>query len=310
VWRRLVQTTGGTAAAGLCQIHYRHSHHAPPPPSPLARPVVPLPPESLPPPQIIDEAHRIKNEKSLLARTVRQLDSAYRLLLTGTPLQNNLHELWALLNFILPEVFGTSEDFDAAFAPGSGLSDEDKVRRLHGVLRPFLLRRLKADVEKALPPKTETKLFIGMTPTQKALYKGVLNKDAGALNAMGGPDRSRLLNTLMQLRKVSGGAGGGGGGGGCSSGGGGGRGLWALWVWGCLHAFIAPPRPAPPPRAPLSPRAPCRCATTRTCLTASSRGRRTWTGRTCGRAAARWCCWTSCCPSCRRRAPACSSSRR
>ena len=62
---------------------------------------------------------------------------------------------------------------------------------------------LQSEVEKSLPPKTEMKLFIGMSPVQKQLYKSILNKDAAALNAMGGPDRSRLLNTLMQLRKVS-----------------------------------------------------------------------------------------------------------
>ena len=65
-----------------------------------------------------------------------------------------------------------------------------------------MLRRIKADVEKNLPPKTESKLYIRITPMQRDWYKKVLSKDAGALNALGGPDRSRLLNVLMQLRKV------------------------------------------------------------------------------------------------------------
>jgi len=150
---------------------------------------------------VIDEAHRIKNEKSVLATRVRQLDSEFRLLLTGTPLQNNLHELWALLNFLLPDLFKSAEDFDEFFASGK-VSNADAVKKLHAILRPFLLRRLKADVEHSLLPKIETKLFIGMSAMQKAWYKNLLSKDAAALNAIGGADRVRLLNVLMQLRKV------------------------------------------------------------------------------------------------------------
>lgn len=148
---------------------------------------------------IIDEAHRIKNEKSVLAQEVRRLDTQYRLLLTGTPLQNNLHELWALLNFLLPDVFSSSEDFDAWFATGGST---EVVKKLHAVIRPFLLRRLKVDVERSLLPKIETKLYIGMSEMQRKWYKFVLTKDTTALNQIGGPDRVRLLNILMQLRKV------------------------------------------------------------------------------------------------------------
>lgn len=153
---------------------------------------------------IIDEAHRIKNEKSVLSREVRSLDSAYRLLITGTPLQNNLHELWSLLNYLLPDVFSSSEDFDQWFGAGGSRKEdgETMIRKLHTIIRPFLLRRLKADVEHSLLPKIETKLFIGLTEMQIQLQKRILNKDVAALNAIGGPERSRLLNTLMQLRKA------------------------------------------------------------------------------------------------------------
>jgi SWI/SNF-related matrix-associated actin-dependent regulator of chromatin subfamily A member 5 len=159
---------------------------------------------------IIDEAHRIKNENSVLSLTVRALETQYRLLLTGTPLQNNLHELWALLNFLLPDVFGSSEDFDTWFNPGKGAGgpkgdksgDMEVIKRLHAVIKPFLLRRLKRDVESSLLPKIETKIYIGLTALQKQWYRSILLKDAGALNAIGGPERMRLLNTLMQLRKV------------------------------------------------------------------------------------------------------------
>ena len=118
-------------------------------------------------------------------------------------LQNNLHELWALLNFLLPDVFASSDDFDSWFTTSTdGSKNQEVVRKLHAILRPFLLRRLKSDVETSLPPKTETKLFIGLSALQKQWYKSILNKDSMALNQMGGPERTRLLNTLMQLRKV------------------------------------------------------------------------------------------------------------
>lgn len=109
------------------------------------------------------QAHRIKNEKSVLSQEVRRLDSQYRLLITGTPLQNNLHELWALLNFLLPDVFSSADDFDQWFASGGSA---EVVKKLHAVIRPFLLRRLKVDVEKALPPKVETKVYVGMSDVQ------------------------------------------------------------------------------------------------------------------------------------------------
>jgi SWI/SNF-related matrix-associated actin-dependent regulator of chromatin subfamily A member 5 len=149
---------------------------------------------------LIDEAHRIKNENSVLSQAVRILHSDYRLLITGTPLQNNLHELWALLNFLLPQLFSDSEVFDSLFANQS--HSDSIVGKLHKILRPFLLRRLKADVEKGLPPKKETKLYVPMTPLQRQLYASILSKDMETLNAMGRAERSRLVNLLMQLRKA------------------------------------------------------------------------------------------------------------
>lgn len=81
---------------------------------------------------VIDEAHRIKNEKSLLAETVRQFKSQSRLLITGTPLQNNLHELWALLNFLMPQMFSSCDTFDELFNNQS-LQEDTLVTRLHSV---------------------------------------------------------------------------------------------------------------------------------------------------------------------------------
>ena len=150
---------------------------------------------------VIDEAHRIKNENSSLSKMVRLLKSDFRLLITGTPLQNNLHELWALLNFLLPDVFDNAQSFDSWFNVEDTAAKENVIKKLHTVLRPFLLRRVKHDVEKDIPPKRETKLFIGLSAMQRDWYTKIISKDFEALNGVGG-DRVRLLNILMQLRKV------------------------------------------------------------------------------------------------------------
>ncbi|GMF12236.1 unnamed protein product [Phytophthora lilii] len=156
---------------------------------------------------IIDEAHRIKNESSQFSTVVRMLDTEHRLLLTGTPLQNNLHELWALLNFLLPDVFASSQEFDDWFNLDVDDDEAKKqmISQLHKILRPFMLRRLKADVEKSLPPKKETLLFVGMSEMQKVLYKSLLLRDMNTImGGSGGVSKSALQNIVMQLRKCCG----------------------------------------------------------------------------------------------------------
>lgn len=153
---------------------------------------------------VIDEAHRIKNEQSTLSQIIRLFYSKNRLLITGTPLQNNLHELWALLNFLLPDVFGDSEVFDEWFEQNNSEEDQEVVvQQLHTVLSPFLLRRVKADVEKSLLPKIETNIYVGMTDMQIQWYKSLLEKDIDAVNGAVGKreGKTRLLNIVMQLRK-------------------------------------------------------------------------------------------------------------
>lgn len=153
---------------------------------------------------VIDEAHRIKNENSMLSQIVRTFNCRNRLLITGTPLQNNLRELWALLNFLLPDIFTTYDEFDE-YLQGNGSEDQDKVvNQLHAVLRPFLLRRLKADVEKSLLPKKRINLYVGMSQMQKDWYQRILSKDVEAVNGAVKENRdgkTRLLNIVMQLRK-------------------------------------------------------------------------------------------------------------
>lgn len=140
----------------------------------------------------------------MLSQVLREFSSRNRLLITGTPLQNNLHELWALLNFLLPDIFADSQDFDAWFSSEATDEDQDKiVKQLHTVLQPFLLRRIKNDVEKSLLPKKELNVYVGMSKMQKKWYKQILEKDLDAVNAENGSKESktRLLNIVMQLRK-------------------------------------------------------------------------------------------------------------
>ena len=115
-----------------------------------------------------------------------------------------MHELWALLNFLLPDVFSSAEDFDKWFATEQG-GDQDKVvKQLHKVLSPFLLRRIKSDVEKSLLPKKRINLYVGMSKMQRSWYQKILEKDITAVNgALGNKKESktRLQNIVMQLRK-------------------------------------------------------------------------------------------------------------
>ncbi|KAF2768718.1 chromatin remodeling complex SWI/SNF component SWI2 [Teratosphaeria nubilosa] len=166
---------------------------------------------------IVDEGHRMKNAGSKLSSTITQYyHTKYRLILTGTPLQNNLPELWALLNFVLPNIFKSVKSFDewfnTPFANTGGqdsmaLNEEEQIlviRRLHKVLRPFLLRRLKKDVEKDLPDKQERVIKCNFSALQAKLYKQLVTHNRIMVNDPNGKKTGMrgLSNMLMQLRKL------------------------------------------------------------------------------------------------------------
>ncbi|EGD74893.1 hypothetical protein PTSG_07121 [Salpingoeca rosetta] len=137
---------------------------------------------------VVDEGHRLKNLNCRLIRELKTYQSANRLLLTGTPLQNNLSELWSLLNFLLPDIFDDLDAFQRWFdfsdvyskdADARILAKEQEnhiISKLHQILQPFLLRRLKTDVELSIPPKKEMILYAPLTKLQSEYYKALLDK--------------------------------------------------------------------------------------------------------------------------------------
>ncbi|XWS45401.1 hypothetical protein CRYUN_Cryun15aG0133400 [Craigia yunnanensis] len=166
---------------------------------------------------VVDEGHRLKNFKCKLVKELKHLRVGNKLLLTGTPLQNNLAELWSLLNFILPDIFQSHEEFVSWFDFSGKINGEvskeemeerrraQVVAKLHAILRPFLLRRLKADVEQMLPRKKEIILYASLTEHQRNFQDHLLNKtlenylkekvDTGC------GMKGKLNNLMIQLRK-------------------------------------------------------------------------------------------------------------
>lgn len=145
----------------------------------------------------VDEAHRLKNDDSLLYKSLFEFDTNHRLLITGTPLQNSLKELWALLHFIMPHKFDSWDDFEAEHKE----SADKGYTKLHKQLEPFLLRRVKKDVEKSLPAKVERILRVEMTTLQKQYYKWILTKNYKALTKGLKGSQSGFINIMMELKK-------------------------------------------------------------------------------------------------------------
>ncbi|EGZ22731.1 hypothetical protein PHYSODRAFT_388148, partial [Phytophthora sojae] len=149
---------------------------------------------------VVDEAHRLKNRNSKLSNLLHtRFTFENMLLLTGTPLQNNVEELWVLLNFLDDKKFNSKEDFLESFGE---LTDSAQVERLHSELKPYLLRRMKEDVEKSLAPKEETIIEVELTVLQKQYYRAIYEKNTEFLSRGGKKgDTPSLMNVLMELRK-------------------------------------------------------------------------------------------------------------
>jgi helicase SWR1 len=167
---------------------------------------------------VLDEAHNIKNFKSQRWQTMLNLRTERRLLLTGTPLQNNIDELWSLLYFLMPAGFAGEgriaglEEFTLALKnPTSQILDQGRqqldaeaqkiVKRLHEVLRPYLLRRLKSEVEKQMPGKYEHVVYCKLSKRQRQLYDGFMGR-ASTKEILSSGNYMSIINCLMSLRKV------------------------------------------------------------------------------------------------------------
>ncbi|KDO30490.1 hypothetical protein SPRG_22134 [Saprolegnia parasitica CBS 223.65] len=157
---------------------------------------------------ILDEAHNIKNWKSQRWQTLLTFNTQRRLLLTGTPLQNNLMELWSLMHFLMPHLFRSRAQFTYwfnnplnAMVEGEAAVNASLVARLHRIIRPFVLRRLKKDVAKQMPGKFEHVLMCPLSKRQTFLYEDFMARSS-TRKAMTGGNFVGMMNVLMQLRKV------------------------------------------------------------------------------------------------------------
>uniref|UniRef100_A0A8C8GL36 Chromodomain helicase DNA binding protein 6 n=1 Tax=Oncorhynchus tshawytscha TaxID=74940 RepID=A0A8C8GL36_ONCTS len=148
---------------------------------------------------VIDEAHRLKNRNCKLLEGLKLMNLEHKVLLTGTPLQNSVEELFSLLNFLEPLQFPSESLFLEEFGD---LKTEEQVKKLQAILKPMMLRRLKDDVEKNLAPKEETIIEVELTNMQKKYYRAILEKNFTFL-AKGANQHNmpNLINTMMELRK-------------------------------------------------------------------------------------------------------------
>ncbi|WOK91835.1 hypothetical protein Cni_G00526 [Canna indica] len=149
---------------------------------------------------IVDEGHRLKNSSSKLFSSLNTFSFRHRVLLTGTPLQNNIGELYNLLNFLQPDSFPSLSIFEEKF---DDLTSAEKVEELKKLVAPHMLRRLKKDAMQNIPPKTERMVPVELTSIQAEYYRAMLTKNYQLLRNVGkGSAQQSLLNIVMQLRKV------------------------------------------------------------------------------------------------------------
>ncbi|XP_038153467.1 chromodomain-helicase-DNA-binding protein 6 isoform X3 [Cyprinodon tularosa] len=148
---------------------------------------------------VIDEAHRLKNRNCKLLEGLKLMNLEHKVLLTGTPLQNSVEELFSLLNFLEPQQFPSETSFLEEFGD---LKTDEQVKKLQSILKPMMLRRLKDDVEKNLAPKEETIVEVELTNIQKKYYRAILEKNFSFLSKGANQhNMPNLINTMMELRK-------------------------------------------------------------------------------------------------------------
>ncbi|KAF8323155.1 hypothetical protein DL93DRAFT_632947 [Clavulina sp. PMI_390] len=161
---------------------------------------------------IVDEGQRLKSDGSLIFKRMKELNSKHRILMTGTPINNNIREMFNLLNYLDPDVWNDLPAYEAKFDPDN--LTEELVKELHGILRPYFLRRVKADVMKDLPRKHEVIVPVNMTTLQLEVWKSILNNSPqllanlaqNAAQVQGGTTvklsgKVNMNNALMQIRK-------------------------------------------------------------------------------------------------------------
>lgn len=147
---------------------------------------------------VLDEAHRIKTRDCKLRDKILNLNVTHQLLLTGTPIQNNMGELWCLLNVIHEDEFYDNASFIEKFG---NISDKETIDELHTLIQPYILRRLKEDVEKSVPPKEETVIEVELTLIQKQFYRALYEKNVEFLHSKKEKNQQSLMNLAMELRK-------------------------------------------------------------------------------------------------------------
>ncbi|MFS2188571.1 DEAD/DEAH box helicase [Mucilaginibacter sp. Mucisp84] len=158
---------------------------------------------------ILDESQNIKNPSSKSYQAVKQLKSRFKLILSGTPVENSVNDLWTQMSFINPGLLGAQQFFQNEFvAPIEKKKDEDKARKLQALIKPFVLRRTKEQVATELPPKTENLFYCQMTEEQSSVYEEVKSEYRNELlksleDGTFAKTQIQVLQGLIKLRQIA-----------------------------------------------------------------------------------------------------------